>query len=49
MSDYRLIQIAELDKKIEETKALLSDASLAEMATQEIAGLEALFRRCQSR
>lgn len=41
MTDYRLIQIAELEQKIEETKSLLSDPSLVEMATQEIADLEA--------
>ncbi len=40
MEDYRLIQLQELDKKIEETKTLLSDPSLAEMAKAEIADLE---------
>ncbi|MBI2443439.1 MAG: PCRF domain-containing protein [Candidatus Levybacteria bacterium] len=41
MSDYRFIQIQELDKKIEETKLLLSDPSMAEIATEEIRRLEA--------
>ncbi|MDP3940926.1 MAG: PCRF domain-containing protein [bacterium] len=36
MSDYRLIQIQELDKKIEETKLLLTDPSLDQMAEEEI-------------
>ncbi len=38
--DYRETQLSELDKKIEETKSLLSDPSLAEMAKAEIADLE---------
>ncbi|MCL6096079.1 MAG: PCRF domain-containing protein [Patescibacteria group bacterium] len=38
--DYRQIQLSELDKKIEETKTLLSDPSLAEMAKAEIENLE---------
>lgn len=41
MTDYRLIQIAELDQKIEETKALLEDPSMLELAQAEIADLEA--------
>lgn len=41
MSDYRLTQIEELDKKIEETKSLLSDAAMIELAQQEITYLEA--------
>lgn len=41
MDDYRLVQIQELDKKIEETKTLLSDPSLSELAEKEIAELEA--------
>lgn len=41
MEDYRYTQIAELDKKIEETKELLADPSLATLATQEIEQLEA--------
>ena len=40
MQDYRQIQLNELDKKIEETKTLLSDPSLAEMAKAEIEDLE---------
>lgn len=40
MEDYRLIQIQELEKKIEETKLLLSDPDLVEMAQAEIAELE---------
>lgn len=40
MEDYRQVQILELDKKIEETKPLLEDSSLAEMAKKEIEDLE---------
>ena len=40
MEDYRQVQIAEIDKKIEETKALLEDSDLAEMAIKEIESLE---------
>jgi peptide chain release factor 1 len=40
MEDYRQYQLNELDKKIEETKLLLSDPQLAEMATEEIKSLE---------
>jgi peptide chain release factor 1 len=40
MQDYRQIQLDELDKKIEETKTLLADPSLAEMAKMEITELE---------
>lgn len=40
MNDYRLVQIQELEKKIEETKQLLEDPGLAELAQQEIAQLE---------
>lgn len=40
MEDYRYIQIAELEQKIEETKALLDDADMAPMAQEEIARLE---------
>jgi peptide chain release factor 1 len=40
MDDYRQHQINELDKKIEQTKVLLSDPELAEMAKQEIESLE---------
>nr|MBI5455827.1 PCRF domain-containing protein [Candidatus Levybacteria bacterium] len=41
MEDYRQVQINELDKKIEETKILLSDPQLSEMAKAEIESLEA--------
>jgi len=40
MDDYRQIQINELDKKIDETKLLLNDPQLAEMAKEEISSLE---------
>lgn len=40
MEDYRQIQINDLDKKIEETKILLSDPLLSEMASEEIKKLE---------
>ncbi len=40
MDDYRQVQINDLDKKIEETKALLTDPELAEMAKAEIESLE---------
>lgn len=40
MYDYRIVQIEELSKKIEETRALLSDPALKEMAEKEIAELE---------
>ena len=40
MYDYRLVQIQELEKKIEEAHALLSDSSLKEMAEKEITDLE---------
>src|SRR6266404_9115169 len=40
MEDYRQIQISELDKKIEETKLLLNDPQMAEMAKAEIESLE---------
>lgn len=41
MEDYRLTQIAELEKKIEETKALMSDPAMEQLAQEEIARLEA--------
>lgn len=41
MEDYRQIQISQLDTKIEETKRLLEDPLLAEMANEEIKNLEA--------
>jgi len=40
MYDYRIVQIQELSKKIEETTALLADPSLKEMAEKEILELE---------
>jgi peptide chain release factor 1 len=40
MDDYRQVQIADLDKKIEETKVLLTDPQLIEMAKTEIDTLE---------
>lgn len=41
MYDYRIVQIQELTKKIEETSVLLTDPALKEMAEKEIAELEA--------
>ncbi len=41
MADYRLVQLQELEQKIEETKVLLSDPTLAELTQQELAELEA--------
>ena len=38
--DYREIQLQELDKKIEDTKTLLEDPSLSDMAKSEIENLE---------
>ncbi len=40
MNDYRLVQIAELEKKIEEATELLADPSLTLLAQQEIEELE---------
>lgn len=40
MNNYLEQQIAEIDKKIEETKQMLSDPGLAELAKTEIADLE---------
>jgi len=40
MEDYRLIQIAELEKKIEETKLLLEDLEMANLAREELKKLE---------
>jgi peptide chain release factor 1 len=40
MNDYRLVQIQELEQKIEETKSLLSDPTLATLAQEEITDLE---------
>ena len=36
MNDYRLTQIQELETKIEEAKALLTDPAMTELATEEI-------------
>ncbi len=41
MEDYRQVQIQELDKKIEETRSLLEDPQLQELAKKEIENLEA--------
>jgi len=40
MDDYRQVQINDLDKKIEETKLLLNDPEMAELAKSEIDNLE---------
>ncbi|PIR79934.1 MAG: peptide chain release factor 1 [Candidatus Levybacteria bacterium CG10_big_fil_rev_8_21_14_0_10_35_13] len=40
MEDYRQIQIAEIDKKIEETKNLLADPQMTNLAQEEINKLE---------
>ena len=40
MDDYRLIQIQEIEKRIAETKELLSDPSFVEMAQHELKDLE---------
>lgn len=40
MDDYRLVQLAQLNKKIEETKLLLADPDLIDLATQELSQLE---------
>lgn len=40
MDDYRQVQLEDLDKKIEETKALLEDPEMAELAKSEIDNLE---------
>lgn len=39
MTDYRQTQIEELEKKIEDTKTLLSDPALVDLAQQELAKL----------
>ncbi|HLD01426.1 MAG TPA: PCRF domain-containing protein [Patescibacteria group bacterium] len=41
MTDYREIQIQQIKQKIEETKLLLADPAMAELATAEITELEA--------
>jgi peptide chain release factor 1 len=40
MTDYRLVQLQDIEKKIEEAKSLLSDPSLQELAQKEIDELE---------
>ncbi|PJA91003.1 MAG: peptide chain release factor 1 [Candidatus Levybacteria bacterium CG_4_9_14_3_um_filter_35_16] len=40
MEDYRLVQLRELEQKIEETKLLLEDSEMTELAKQEITTLE---------
>src|SRR5258706_8150863 len=40
MEDYRLVLIAQLDQKIQETRALLEDPDMTQMASEEIARLE---------
>ena len=40
MEDYRLVQIADIERKIEETKALLADPAMVELAQAEITKLE---------
>lgn len=40
MEDYRLVQIAEIERKIEETKSLMTDPAMADLAKEEIAKLE---------
>lgn len=40
MNDYRYTQIEELQKQIDDTKALLSDPTLAELAKDELEALE---------
>lgn len=40
MDDYRQVQLNELDKKIEETKSLLEDPEMADLAKSEIDNLE---------
>jgi peptide chain release factor 1 len=40
MEDYRLVQLQELEQKIEETKLLLDDTEMAELAALELTALE---------
>jgi peptide chain release factor 1 len=40
MDDYRLIQLKEIEQKIEEAKNLLADSEMTELARQEISVLE---------
>ncbi len=41
MDDYRLVQLKELEQKIQDTKTLLEDPAMAQLAKQEIDDLEA--------
>lgn len=41
MDDYRYVQIQDLEKKIEETKQLLADPAMAQLASQELSELKA--------
>src|SRR5476651_513222 len=42
MNDYRLVQLQELEQKIQETKSLVaSDPTMAELAQMELSDLEA--------
>ena len=41
MNDYRYVQLEELEKKIAETRDLLSDPAFSELATEELKELEA--------
>lgn len=47
MDDYRLIQIQELEKKIEDTKSLFADPALREMAEKEVQELELQKRQLE--
>jgi peptide chain release factor 1 len=40
MTDYRHIQLAELEKQIEETRSLLADPAMSELAKEEVTELE---------
>jgi len=40
MNDYRYTQLQELEKQIEETRALLEDPAMAELAQEELTSLE---------
>lgn len=47
MDDYRLVQIQELENKIEDTRLLLQDPTLAPLAEKEIQDLEAQKKALQ--
>ena len=40
MNDYRLYQLQELEQKITETKGLMDDPAMQELAQEELASLE---------